>query len=178
MDLHIIGKEIEITDTVREYAHKKISKMSRLLPLAEIAKVEVSKQKSRLPDERFKVQLTITSRGDIFRVEERAKNFNLALDKATDKMKRQIAKFKDRLYSKNKINNEVLSSTKSNKSTKSKQVVKLKKFKLKPMTVDEAVVNMEQLSHDFYLFSNSETEKMNLLYRRKDGNYGLIQPEM
>ncbi len=85
MDLHVLGKEVEITDAVRDYAQKKIIKMSRLLPSAESAKVEVSKQKSRLPDERFKVQLTITSKGDIFRVEEKAKNFNLALDKAADK---------------------------------------------------------------------------------------------
>lgn len=178
MDLHVLGKEVEITDAVRDYAQKKIIKMSRLLPSAESAKVEVSKQKSRLPDERFKVQLTITSKGDIFRVEEKAKNFNLALDKAADKMKRQIIKFKGRLYSKNKINNQVLSDTKSSKTTRSKQIVKLKSFTVKPMTVDEAVIRMEQLSHDFYLFSNSETERLNLLYRRKDGHYGLIQPEL
>jgi len=125
------------------------------------------------------VQVTIDSGGTLLRGEERAEDLFAAIDKVATIMGRQIEHYKGKLYEKRRGSSLARSEPSEEIETRpQRKVVKVKRFAVKPMSVAEATDQMELLGHDFFLFFNDDTEKLNLLYRRKDGNYGLIEPEL
>jgi putative sigma-54 modulation protein len=182
MDLQLSGKNIEITPVIRDYVVKKLNRLPRYLNGIEDIKVEITEENTRMPKDRFTVQITLNSKGNILRGEERASNINLSIDKAVKLLARQIRRFKGRLIKKGR--GAGIEQVKESATDKyegiptSERIVRFKKFAVKPMTVEDAAEQMELLGHDFYLFTNASTKKLNLLYRRKAGNYGLIEPEV
>ena len=180
MELKITGKNIELTDEVRRHIERKLDKLTRHLPGIEETRMEITKEKTKSRQHRFVVQVTVNAVGTLLRGEERGTNLLTAIDRVAEVMDRQIGHYKGKLYSKGRGNSlsrgsfsqEAASSPASNK------VVRVKRFAVKPMSVAEAIDQMEMLGHDFFLFFNADTEELNLLYRRKDGNYGLIEPEL
>ena len=183
MELHITGKNMELSPEVRSYIERKLGKLSRHLPHIIESKVEVFEEKTKSPQQHFVVQVTIDSNDTLLRSQERGADLFTAINKAAAVLNRQIEHHKGKLYDKRKgkksnppvrsgLNEEV-------KTTKPpEKVVKVKRFTIKPMSVDEAIDQMELLGHDFFLFFNDDTKELNLLYRRKDDNYGLIEPEL
>lgn len=125
------------------------------------------------------VQVTIDSSGTILRGEERGQDLFTAIDKVAAVMNRQIEHYKGKLYDKGRGSSLARGefSEETEPAPPAKKVVKVKRFAIKPMPVAEAIEQMELLGHNFFLFRNAETEEVNLLYRRNDGNYGLIEPE-
>ena len=179
MELQITGKNIDLSPTVRRYIERKLGNLSRHLPSIIGSKVEIFEEKTKSPQQHFVVQVTVDSSGTLFRGEERGEDLFTAIDKVAATMNRQIEHYKGKRYSKGKgsslargeFSEEVVAQP-------LRKVVKVKRFAVKPMSVTEAIDQMELLGHDFFLFFNADSEELNLLYRRKDSNYGLIEPEL
>lgn len=182
MELIITGKNIEISPEARRYIERKLSKLSRHMPNIMEAKVEITEEKTRSPLQRYVAQVTADSKGVLLRGEERAEDLLLAVDRVVDVMNRQIERYKGKHFAKGRgtsfARGVVGESVETETASPMPQVTKVKRFAISPMMVDEAIEQMELLGHDFFLFYNTKEDDLNLLYRRKDGNYGLIQPEM
>ena len=181
MKLQIVAKNnVEVSETIEKYTEKKIGKLSRYLPTISEGKVEISGESAKLPEQRFTVQVTLDSKGVLIRAQEKAKDIRTAIDMVADVLTRRVERYKDKLYGKGRgISLARQGATIEPEEQEAlKRIVKTKHFLVKPMPVDEAINQMELLGHDFFLFIDDETGKLNLLYRRKNGDYGLIEPEM
>lgn len=181
MNLQILGKnDVELTEAMEEYINRKISKLGRYLPAIGEGKVEISEGRARLPEQRITVQVTLDSRGTLIRAQEKAKDIRTAIDKISDVLTSRIERYKGKRYNKGKGASLARhwAATETGEAEVAKRIVRTKHFLIKPMPEDEAIDHMELLGHDFFLFINADTSELNLLYRRKDGNYGLIEPEM
>jgi len=179
MELQITGKNIDLSLVVRRYIERKLGKLNRHLPNIVESKVEISEEKTKSPQQRFMVQVTLDSNGTLLRGEERGEDLFAAIDKVVAIMDRQIEHYKGKLYDKGRGSSLARSQLSEEvEVTQPRRVVRVKRFVVKPMSVAEAIDQMELLSHDFFLFFNAESEELNLLYRRNDSNYGLIEPEL
>ncbi len=179
MELQITGKNIDLSSAVHRYIERKLGKLSRYLPNIIESKAEIFEEKTKSPHQHFVVRVTIDSSGTLLRGEGRGENLFTAIDKVATIMNRQIEHYKGKLYDKGRGNSFTRSKFSEEVETgPQRSVVKVKRFPVKPMSVAEATDEMELLGHDFFLFFNADTEELNLLYRRKDGNYGLIEPEL
>jgi len=180
MELQITGKNMKLVPEVRQRIERKLAKLSRHLPNIIESKVEVTEEKTRSPQQRFVIQITIDSSGTLLRVEERGESLFNALDKAVAIMDRQIAHYKGKLYDKGRgsslargeFSAEIAAASTEERVTKVKQLV------VKPMSLSEAIDQMELLGHDFFLFLNDSTDELNLLYRRRNNGYGLLEPQL
>ena len=180
MKLQIIARNnVEVSETLEAYVEKKIGKLSRYLPTIGEGKVEISYEGAKLPEQRFTVQVTLDSRGVLIRAQEESKDIRTAIDKVVDVLSKRIERYKGKLYDKGRGISFARqgAAIEAEEIEAPQRVVKSKRFLVKPMPVDEAISQMELLGHDFFLFIDADTEKLNLLYRRENGNYGLIEPE-
>ncbi len=180
MELQVTGKNVQLTPEVRRYIERKLGRLNRHLPDITTSNVEISEEKTKSPRQHFVVQMTVDSRGTLLRSEERGEDLFTAIDKVAAVMNRQIERYKGKLHDKGRGNSLARSEfTEETEETPPRpRVVKVKRFAVKPMSVAEAISQMELLGHDFFLFFNAEGEHLNVLYRRKDGDYGLIEPEL
>ncbi len=183
MNLSVRGNKIELDENVEAYVEKKMAPLSRVLPSILETKVEISKEKAKSPQNRYVVQMTVNSNGTLIRAEEKEADLYAAIDAAADVMRSQARRFKDRFYLKHRRTarhkREVPPSlAPAGGSAATGKVVRTKRFALRLMTVQEAAEQMELLGHDFFIFLNSGNSTMNILYRRQDGNYGIIEPEI
>ncbi len=185
MELIFRGKHLTLGEEFREYAGVKIGRLARYLPLAEHAIVDVRRE-AKGSSGRFVVQVTVNANGTFLRAEERADQMEAALDSVSDVLSRQIKRFKEKkLYrSHRRMNKEALAAEAEREpdlppdtEIVSGRVVKRKQFVVKPMTEAEAIEQMELLGHNFFLFRDEDRQELALLYRRRDGDYGLILPE-
>jgi putative sigma-54 modulation protein len=184
--MHITGKNIEITPTIRDYVTRKLGKINRFLTNILSFDVVVVEEQTRAPEQRFIVQVTLDNKGTLIRSEERGQDVYTATDKVFEVLNHQIERYKGKLpYSKKRGMPSIRTSTaevttaidaEAEAEETGPRVVKTKRFDVKPMSLEEAMDQMELLGHDFFLYFNPDENKMNLLYRRKDGNYGLIEP--
>jgi putative sigma-54 modulation protein len=177
MEITITAKNIELTPTVRQLIARKLGKLDRHLPDIREYKVEIAQEKTKNTNEHFVVQLTIDSHGTLLRGVERGEDLPVAIKKVALVINRQIERYKGKLYEKGRGRPTARGKFGAEAPPVGK-VVKVKRFAVKPMSPAEAIDQMELLGHDFFLFFNAESDELNLLYRRHDGNYGLIEPEM
>lgn len=186
MELQIFNKNVALSSLVENYIRQKLQKLVRHMPTITGGKVEILEERAKSPDHRFNVQITLTSGGILLRSEEKARTIRTAVDNAVKALDRQIERYKGRLYEKGRglslvrnpaAHQGVVEVAADKEDEELPRIVKVKRFAVKPMPVDEAVEQMELLGHSFFLFVNSDTGSINLLYRRNDGNYGLIEPE-
>ena len=180
MKLQIIARNnVEVSETLEAYVEKKIGKLDRYLPTVSEGKVEISHEGAKLPEQRFSVQVTLESKGVLIRAQEKSKDIRTAIDKVVDVLSKRIERYKGKLYDKGRGISFARqgAAIEAEEIEAPKRVVKSKRFLVKPMPVDEAISQMELLGHDFFLFIDADTERLNLLYRRENGDYGLIEPE-
>jgi putative sigma-54 modulation protein len=180
MKLQVIAKNnVEVSEALNAYVERKVGKLGRYLPTVDEGKVEISHEGAKLPEQRFTVQVTLDSRGVLIRAQEKSKDIRTAIDKVVDVLSKRIERYKGKLYDKGRGVSFARqgAGVEAEEIEAPKRVVKSKRFLVKPMPVDEAIRQMELLGHDFFLFIDADTEGINLLYRREDGNYGLIEPE-
>jgi putative sigma-54 modulation protein len=172
------GKNIEVTNALREYAEKKVTKIVKFFEKSPLeAQVTLSTQRGK-----HIVDITVQVNGLLLRGEAKTNDMYTSIDAAIDKIERQVHKYKTKLNRKFQKENQVVLTPVIIPATAPKeefepQIKRTKRFAMKPMSVEEAVMQMDLLDHDFYVFSNCETDEVNVVYRRKDGNYGLIEPE-
>ena len=177
MQLNFAGKNVEVTQALRDVTEKKLGKLEKYFQRDIVGNVTFSTEKNRKI-----IEVTINLPGTILRAEESSDDMYASIDKTVDILERQIRKYKTRLQ-KRYQNNEtirfenVVPLTNGDNSQKP-SLVKKKKFNLKPMSSEEAILQMELLRHNFFVFQDAETEDVSVVYKRKDGNYGLIEPEI
>ncbi|HMZ07952.1 MAG TPA: ribosome-associated translation inhibitor RaiA [Anaerolineales bacterium] len=177
-------RQIRLTERIEEYVAKKAGNLDHYLPAIDEARVELAHYKAaRDANDRNVAQITVFGKGFTLRSEERSDEALAAFDKALDNMQRQIERYKGKKYhgrgdgrSASDVVDDVIDEETGELSP---LFAKRKKFVLYPMTEDEALVQMRNLGHDnFFVFYNAETSKVNVLYRRRNGSYGLIEPEL
>lgn len=181
--IEITGKNMEVTDRIQEYVQKKIVKLDRLLPNIDEVRIDLGYVKSaRSAADRQVAQITLRGKGFILRTEERADDLFAAFDTSIDKMGRQIERFKGKHHhgrGDGKSASEVIIEPTPADEIEQPLIVKRKQFHLIPMDEMEAIEQMNLLGHeDFFVFYNGSTNSINVLYHRRDGSYGLIQPEI
>ena len=189
MNIKVNGRDVEITDDIQSYVDKKFNRLSRHLPQMMDATAEIKRTSSRSGDDRIVVQLTLTVKGQVLRAQRRGSTVSEAVDTAVDVMDRQIRRYKGRRYRSNQgrkslrdlpdgmvpeSDDEMPLADEMEEMTI--KVVRRKRFPMIGMTVDDAIAEMELLNHSFYLFRSVETGTYNVVYRREDGDYGLIEP--
>lgn len=179
MKVTIVAKNLEVTPALREMVEKKISKLDKYFDPSIEAKATLSVQKSR---QIFEV--TIPFNGVILRREESTEDMYKSIDMVEEKLQRQIRKQKTKLARKNSGGSlrypDFLSDKVKDEAaieTINAKVVKTKNFAVKPMSQEEAVLQMEMLGHSFFVYEDAASNTINVLYKRNDGNYGLIEPE-
>jgi putative sigma-54 modulation protein len=180
MELRIIAKNnVEVSETIQAYIERKIGKLGRYLPSIGEGKVEISREGAKMPEQRFTVQVTLDSKGVLIRAQEKSKDIRTAIDKVANVLSKRIERYKGKLYDKGRGISFARqgAAIEAEEIEAPQRVVKSKRFLVKPMPVDEAINQMELLGHDFFLFIDADTERLNLLYRRQNGDYGLIEPE-
>jgi len=169
----ITGKNIEVTEGLRERVEKKIGKLDKFFNNETEAHVTLSVQRTRQIAE-----VTISFNGIVLRAEESNEDMYTSIDKAIDLLERQIRKHKTRLERRlhdNDFRIEDLDFKEEVPEEKEFMIVRSKRFAVKPMDVEEAILQMNLLGHEFFMFYNSESKQVNVVYKRKDGNYGLIE---
>ncbi|HOA20107.1 MAG: ribosome-associated translation inhibitor RaiA [Tissierellia bacterium] len=176
MKISIYSKNLQLTDALREASIKKLRRLDKFFQQDIEAKVVLSIEKKI-----HKVEVTIPFNGRIVRVEEYSDDMYNALDEAVESLEQQIRKHKTKLqnkrYSSQSIKFENIEPLDYEEEEEFK-VVKTKRFAIKPMNIEEAILQMDLLKHNFFVFLNADTEEVNVVYKRKDGNYGLIEPEL
>ncbi len=184
MEIKFVAKNMELSENAKEYIEKKLGKLKRRLNDISEIRVEVSEEKTKSQKDRFVIRIVLDCQSTLIHTEERAETIKAAMDKALPVTERQFERWKGKMEdrAKNAMPTGVAMAKENPVETEEpeerKPVVKVKRFAIKPMTVEEAADQMELLKHDFFLFINAENTKVNLLYRRKDGDYGLIAPEI
>ena len=174
MRFTITGRNIEVTQGLREAVEDKLGKLDRFFAPATEAVVRLSVQKDIQ-----KIEVTIPVKGHIIRAEESSSDMYVSIDLVEEILERQLKKYKNKLIDKKQsapsFSEAFLQEDAS--AEEEIQIVKSKKFAVKPMDTEEACVQMELLGHNFYVFLNADTEEVNVVYKRKGGTYGLIEPE-
>lgn len=174
MRVIVSGKNMSITDSLREGVESKFMKFDKYFKTDVEAHVTLSYQKDRQI-----VEVTVPlKQGVIFRAEEYSDDMYTSIDKVIDKLKKQIDKHKTKIQKRYQKNDTIRFENIPDmvEEVPEKKIVRTKQFSVKPMDAEEAVLQMEMLGHDFYVFTNLESEQINVVYLRKDGQYGLIEP--
>ncbi|HHY05793.1 MAG TPA: ribosome-associated translation inhibitor RaiA [Clostridia bacterium] len=175
MKFQFRGKNIQVTTALREHAEKKLGKLDKYFDTPPEAIVTLTVEK-----ERQRVEVTIPLNGYLLRGEEETQDMYSSLDLVVDKLEKQIKKYKTRLSKKNRGASikDLAVEPDEKVAEEGSRLVRTKRFAIKPMSIEEALLQMNLLGHSFFMFTNAETEEVNVVYCRKDGNYGLIEPEI
>jgi putative sigma-54 modulation protein len=186
MKIIVQGHGIEVTEPLREYAEKKIKKIEEFFGNIQKAELTLDYRKIENKSKSNVTEITVWASGKILRATSGESDMYASIDTAVDKIERQIEKYKDKLkhekrrYSEKmkEFTREELPERLTPKEPLSLSIVKVKRFALTPLNPEDASQEMELLGHDFYMFLNAKTNEINTIYRRRSGNYGLIEPEL
>ena len=195
MELRILVRNMKMSGHSEDYIQKKLARLERHLRENADAKLELSRTSARSETDRFVAQMTINVRGATLRGQENGLTMFAAVDAVADVMDKQIKRYKGRVYrtaqarrsARNQAIREdvgaLLEDIAADDEAQDEpieelgKVVRVKRFPMKPMTVEDAIMEMELLDHDFFLFHNAETNRHSVVYRRADGDYGVIEPD-
>lgn len=177
MKITYTARKVNLRENFKERVEKKLLKFERLFSDDAVASVVVTLEKNRQT-----VEITIRDNGMVYRVESTMPEMNDALDKVTDMLMRQIRKNKTKLSKKMKAGSidDFIMQTTSEESDEAEddeyRVVRKKQVLIKPISVDEAILEMNMVNHNFFMFINAETDEVNVVYKRADGDYGVLEP--
>ena len=192
MDIQIQAKNIDLNPNAEQYIQKKFDRLRRHLPNLDDAKMEVSMTQARATRDRVQAQMTLNISGYTLRGQDRGVNLFAAVDGVTDVVDRQIRRFKGKVYHSSQAKKSRTSfrdippeaiidmpdADEEEAIEEIGQVVRTKRHSMPPMSVEDAILQMEMLGHSFFLFFNMDTDEYNVAYRRRDGDYGVIEPEL
>ena len=175
MHITITGKNIDLTEGLKSAVEDKLGKLEKYFTEDTDILVTLSVEK-----ERQKIEVTIPVKGNIIRSEQVSNDMYVSIDLVEEVIERQLKKYKKKIISKhqNAANFKKEFIEKETEIDDEIHIIRSKKFDMKPMYPEDACVQMELLGHDFFVFCNAETEKVNVVYKRKGSTYGLIEPEM
>lgn len=187
MQLLVQGRNVEITDWIREYIDKKVGKLDRFLSEVSEARIELTHNATRASDDRYTAQITLRNNGQILRAEESTSDILASIDATVDKMSRQIRRYKGRRVQTRRRASSAVSAEAELAATMVEDaldedemghIIRRKEFLMVPMNEEEAIAQMELLGHDFFVYYDMDAKGVNVLYRRRDGQYGLLQPRL
>ena len=176
MKINIIGRNIEVTEGLRSTIEKKLNKFDKFFSQDVDAQVMLTIQKNNQI-----VEVMIPFNGIVLRAEDSTNDMYKTIDQVVDKLERQVRKQKTKLQRRHQgegLKFQFLeNNTNFNSEEEEQKIVRSKHFPLKPMSAEEAILQMELVGHNFFVYIDDGSEEVNVVYRRKDGNYGLIEPE-
>lgn len=173
MTVNVKGRNVEVTPAMREYVEKKIAKVTR-----QFKSVDDISAVMKIEHGNHIVEITVPASGVLIRAQESTKDMYTSIDLVVEKIERQIHKYKTRLMKRKYSNFVDPTPTPAPVEDEGEfEVIKNKKFTLRPMNIEEAILQMNLLNHDFFVFYDSDSEGVQVVYRRKDGKYGLLVPE-
>lgn len=177
MKIKIFGKNIEVTDGIRNAVEDKLGKLEKYF--ADETRVDVTLSVNKNEQ---KVEVTIPVKGNIIRAEEISDDMYASIDMVEETIERQLVKYKNKLVNKKKVSRDnfteaFIETDYDEDEEEAVKIVRTKRFGIKPMDPEEACVQMELLGHNFFVFLNADTDEVNVVYKRKNNTYGLIEPE-
>jgi putative sigma-54 modulation protein len=182
MQLQVKGKNLEVSESIRDYAERKLGKLDRLLADPTKVELELAVEKNPSIAASHVAEATVWTKGPTLRARETAPDMRESIDLLVDKLERQVTRYRE----KRRDHHGHRAHPHGNGTAPEGEpvvpgedgpfVVKTKQFAVNPMSPEEAVLQLELIGHDFFVFRNQETEEVNVVYRRRDGNFGLIEP--
>lgn len=184
MKIQVHGDNISVTSALQEYVDKKIGRLTRYFEGEADKDIHV---RMGVEGTNHRIEMTVHVHGMIFRAEETSSDMYASIDLVTDKIEEQVHRYKEKINQRfrenglrTRIQQTVAHERRFFDDTSEQdepRLVRVKRFPMKPMDSEEAIMQMDLLGHDFFVFTNAETEEVNVVYRRKNGDYGLIEPQ-
>ena len=178
MKLQVKGRNVDVTDSLFAHAERKLGKLAKHLSDESRCELELAVEHNPSINERQVAEATIWTKGPVLRARESSPDMYASIDQVADKLERQVKRYRERRTRKSAQHVAVhhappVAALPDEEST---VIVKTKQFNMKPMPPEEAMLQLELIGHDFFVFVNAESEDVNVIYKRRDGNYGLIEP--
>jgi putative sigma-54 modulation protein len=180
MRLQVKGRNLEISDSIRTYAEEKLGKLERQLHELTLVELELAVEKNPSIAASQVAEATVYTKGPVLRAREASSDMKASIDQLTEKLLRQVEHYRDRRSRRPARGNGSIQggAPELDSEETEAQIVRSKQFAVKPMSAEEAVLQMELLGHDFFVFRSADTGEVNVVYRRKKGGYGLIEPQV
>lgn len=177
MRLQVKGRNLEVSDSIRSYAEQKLAKLDKQLGDATLVEVELAVEKNPSISANQVAEATVWTKGPTLRAREATKDMRASIDQLAEKLVRQVRHYREKRSRRGaRTNNATPEGAPAMSDHLDQQIVKTKQFPVKPMSAEEAALQLELVGHDFFVFRNDESGEVNVLYRRRDGGYGLIEP--
>jgi ribosome hibernation promoting factor len=178
MRLQVKGKNVEVSDSIRTYAEEKLRKLEPHLAPPTQVELELAVEKNPSIAANNVAEATVWTKGPVLRARETSPDMRASIDQLVDKLERQVKRYRDKRRRHGHDRGRVdASPTLVEEDDARELIVKTKQFPVKPMSPEEAVLQLELVGHDFFVFRNAESGEINVVYRRRDGSYGLIEPQ-
>ena len=179
MNLQVKGRNVEVTDSIREYAERKLGKLDRLLNDLTTVELELAVERNPSIAENQVAEATIFTKGPVLRAREASGDMKASIDQLTEKLMRQVKHYRESRQDHRRTRGATPDPGGFvTEDGAEPQIVKTKQFAVKPMSAEEAVLQLELVGHDFFVFQNADSSDVNVVYRRKGGGYGLIEPQI
>lgn len=180
MRLHVKGKNVEVSDAIHDYAERKLGKLAPQLAEPTHVELELAVEKNPSIADNHVAEATIWTKGPVLRARESSGDMKASIDLLVDKLERQVKRYRQKRRHEHERHHErsngAVPTAASIPSQEGRVIVKTKQFVLNGMSPEEAVEQLELIGHDFFVFRNDESGEINVVYRRRDGNYGVIEP--
>ena len=179
MRLQVKGKNVEVSDAIRTYAEEKLGRLDRQLADPTRVELELAVEKNPSIADNHVAEATIWTKGPVLRAKEASTDMRASIDLLTDKLERQVIRYREKRRRGHRNGHRPAAEAGVPRVTDEEggpMIVKTKQFALKPMTPEEAVLQLELVGHDFFVFRSADSGQINVVYRRRDGGYGLIEP--
>ena len=177
MRLSVKGKNVELSPALKEYAQKKLGKLEKHLNDDTQVELELAEERNPSIGQNQIAEATVWTKGPVLRARESSQDMKASIDLLVEKLERQARRSRDKRRRSNARSQDAPPPPQARASDGGAEIVKTKQFAVKPMSAEEAVLQLELIGHDFFVFQNADTNDVNVLYRRRDGNYGLIEPQ-
>lgn len=179
MRLQVKGRNVEVSDSLKDYARQKLGKLEKHLDDASRLELELQVERNPSISENQVAEATIWTKGPVLRARESSSDMKASIDLLVEKLERQARRYREkRRRGPGRNHDQPLAGRPVVAEEESPVIVKTKQFAVKPMSPEEAVLQLELVGHDFFVFLNGETNDVNVVYRRRDGDYGLIEPQV
>jgi putative sigma-54 modulation protein len=178
MRLHVKGKNHEVSESIRRYAEEKLGKLDRQLHELTQVELELLVEKNPSIAANQVAEATVWTKGPTLRAREASSDMKASIDQLTEKLRRQIEHYRAKRSRRQSRGNGIpTGGLMANDEDVGPKIVKTKQFTVKPMSAEEAALQLDLVGHDFFVFRNDESDEVNVIYRRRDGGYGLIEPQ-
>jgi putative sigma-54 modulation protein len=178
MRLQVKGKNLDVSDSIRSYAEEKLKKLERQLADPTQIELELSVERNPSISANNVAEATIWTKGPTLRAREASADMRASIDQLVDKLERQVTRYRQKRRRRAaRDDGSTLQAAAAPAGETEPVIVKTKQFAVKPMSPEEAVLQLELVGHDFFVFQDAESGEVNVVYRRRDGRYGLIEPQ-